>query len=437
MTTLLNNIVPNFEFLPEIAKRDLVEAWTRDGADIRNPPVVDLEANTWSYKNITDIVDFRIIHTMTDIKTIIYSYLIDFPNFKYNHQVYFQMYFGTYEISRWSLRYGDKFVLHFLPEYNDALRKMRAKELTRRCKKPIAEIKFVQQGDNYRFWTSSYRIRSEDLEAPITSYLTGNYEESEYRLVPKTRHGFDPLKFTLCNDSSSINGRGYSTLNMDANLLQNLLLSRTYYLVMKEPVLIMWNVYKAKLIEYGLPRDYADRISIQQIALLMNFGQILRPKYCTFKYRWELVVTHPRVCIPIELEAVSGPARKRRCCCGGCRPLTLHERALREISPSYYMSRYAMNPILVKGGVRMPKYVTKKDVPISDEQSWEDKPELWTGRVQFYRTWKYETTTGFIPEGKMNLKRYSESSRCIGKLTMNIKAPREFTSMIKILTGNY
>ena len=421
---LLNALVKNYDKLNCIAKDDMNHAW--EEAKFVGVPKIDLDGNRWTYNDVEGIVDWRMIFEWQDIKVTILSYLVGYAARPFDMKIFFYLSFGCFSIEPWRLKYDGGIVQAIFPAYENGLVRLKCEELvtTYGSKTPISKFDIEDprcaylHNDGYHFSSSMYDA--------VVNYCGGD-KDTYFRLVLQDEYAYDKDTEILC-------GGAYRRLiGLDSTL--NAPIGK-YYLVYQKPEPIPWNTYKDALIQRGLPKSYADRISQAQQDLLTNFGNILTPRFLTLG-RWELLygkdgehgVEAGDGTLEIKLEPLEmdEPARKRRC--GPLRQLHRHELALREISPSYYFPFPESIDLPKKKMVRAPKYVTRRDTPID----WGHCSPLWTGRAYFKRTWHYETTSGFVAEGKMShVDIINHRQWCTGKCGARVNHVRVPTQIKKI-----
>jgi hypothetical protein len=322
--------------------------------------------------------------------------------------------FDKLSISQYTLFYEETRVFHTLQPYLAGLQTLFASELQQKWKKPVYKLHFSHSG----FGTKFYGMGSHTLFTAIKNYIMGSTEETPMRIIKAEDYEFDKAKDTLVSGGTTYIIRYSEFDDMSPSMLATCqgLFGTEFYVMYQPKPPMMWEEYKAALVERGLPQSYADRISQTQRDQLVNFGRVLTPyiDYQDQKWTFKWMGCAPDRCklglLEIELEPIELglPARKKR---RGGLPLTQYQRALVEISPSFFCCRCDIVDCSEKNkSVRAPKYVTRKCGPF---KRWADNTLLWTGKAKYYRTWFYEimsTVNGtimYIPEGKMHQKSYA------------------------------
>jgi hypothetical protein len=413
---LLNALVKNYDKLNILAKDDMNHAW--EEAKFVGVPKIDLDGNRWTYNDVEGIVDWRMIFEWQDIKVTILSYLVEYGARPFDMKIFFGLSLGCFSIEPWVLMYDDRTAF---PAYKDDLVRLKCSELAKKfaSKIPILTLDIVDP--TVAYLGNHYGHRTEDeAKKAIKNYCGGDHQDTYFRLVPRDKYTCDEDTEILCQFEER------APIDLGSSLDTPL---GKYYLIYQKPNPIMWDKYKKGLIAKGLPKSYADRISQVQQNRLTNFGHMLKPHYSCMD-KWELLFGrldhYGKLELKLEPIELDQPARKRRC--GPLRQLHRHELALREISPSYYF-RFPEIIDLPKKSVRAPKWVTRRDTPI--EHGFLDV--LWTGRAYFKRTWYYETTSGFIAEGKMSQRRYNNRRQwCTGKCGARVNPVKVPTQIKKI-----
>jgi hypothetical protein len=405
-----------------------------------NPPTIDMESGTWTYHGIEDVLEWKTtLKTFGDaeryIKAVILSFIVECKEY-YSMRNFFDMTFDQLSISPYSLFYeGNIGYNNSLRPYLAGLQTLFARDLHQKWKNPVYKLNFSHSGFRTEFYGK------QTMFTTIQNYIRGSAEDTPMRIIRVEDYEFDEAKDTLVSGGVSHVTR-YSEFEDDVSPL----VGAEFYLMYEPRPPMMWEEYKAALIQRGLPQSYADRISQKQRDQLVNFGRILIPYSCSFSYEreWELrwkgcypdYVSFGSLEIKLEPLELSQPARKRRR--GPLGQLTQHQRALAEISPSYFCGECDIVDCSdQKKSVNSPKYVTRKDYPARRER---DHLFLWTGKVKYYRTWFYETkhrfcgTLGYIPEGKMHQKGYGHR-RVMPAREKKVMPAREPTCLKTIFTA--
>jgi hypothetical protein len=440
---ILTNLVPHLNDIPDVAKQALIETWDEDGFDIVNPPTIDMESGTWTYHDIEDVLEWKTtLKTFGDaeryIKAVILSFIVECKE-DYSMRKFFDVTFDQLSISPYSLLYeGDKiYYSHGFQTYRQGLQTLVASEFKQKWKKPVYKLRFSHSGFGTKFYGN------QTMFTAIKNYIMGSTEDTPMRIIKAEDYEFNEAKDTLGG------GITYITRYSDCDMPQSMqtvcrgLVGTEFYVIYQPKPPMMWEEYKAALVQRGLPQSYADRISQKQRDQLVNFGRILTP-CLSYDRKWEFEWKgcHPDHCylglLEIKLEPLelSQPARKRRR--GPLGQLCQHQRALAEIAPAYFCCEHDIVDCSdQKKSVRPPKYVTKKDSPA---RRWDDKTLLWTGKAKYYRTWFYEAkksccgTIRYIPEGKMCQMGYGHRRRLYGILHKVMPA-REPTCLKTIFTA--
>jgi hypothetical protein len=433
VNSLLNNLVPNINDIPDIARLSLLERWEEGGMDVVNPPTIDMEAGTWTFHEIEDVLDWKIIKTFGDveydIKAIILSFLMECKE-DYSMRNFFDMTFDQLSLSIGSLFYeGNRIYDDFQP-YHGGLKNIFANDLQQIWKMPVYKLEFLPNHFGTRFYGK------QTVQAAINNYITGSSEETPMYIIKAKDYAFDKAKDTL------VCGSVYHHMRHELEDIDNLgLLDTAFYLMYRPKPPVMWEEYKEVLLQRGLPQSYADRISQTQRDQLVNFGFFLTPKM-SYDQKWQLIwkcttdYCHLGI-LDLKLEPLelSLPPRKKR---RGEPQLTQQQRALAEIAPSYYLQRCTIVDCSEnKKSVNNPRYVTRKDTPA---RRWEGHQVLWTGKAKYHRTWFYETrrhgcgTITYIPEGKMNQKRYINRMAVCGCLKTKVMPARQPACLKTIFT---
>jgi hypothetical protein len=408
--------------------------------DVKSPPKIDMEAGTWTYHGVEDILDWKIIKTFGaaqhNIKVVILSFLVECTE-DYSMSNFFDISFNQLSISVWSLRYGETMIQKW-GHYHDGLTKLFSIDLEQKWKMPIYKLRILASHCATMFYGKQMVLTA------IKNYETGSNEETPMHIekVLGKDYEINKAKYTLVNS-----GTWHTYVRRDLDHTRRDLGHTEFYLVYQPKPPMMWAQYKAALVQRGLPQSYADRISQAQRDKLVNFGWVLTPTFF-FTNEWRLEwreggneYTRIIGILNLKLEPIelSLPARKKRR--GGLQQIepTAQDKALAEIAPSYYLKiADCQNSLyLAKKSVKCPKFLTRKDTPVV---KWGSQSMLWTGKAKFHRTWLYEAkqhccgNIQYIPEGKMRQTRYGNNIKLI-YANNKVMPARQPTSLKTIFTA--
>lgn len=385
---LLGNLIPNFFEINVVARDEIIRVWEAYNFCVHDLPMINVEENTWSFKQYSDILNFPFDK---HLQVLIVSFLMK-PRFEYyGMDSFVELSFGMFSRGLKFGLYGEHGDYMF-PSWREDLRKLDAQECMIKYKPPIIEI------DIYPRYIRYYgQMNTDELEKAITNHFMGTKKDTYFRLIPRSEYTINK-SHTLTYGSMHAN---YLNLDSDWNLGNR----QKYYLIYVIPPPIMWSDYAQRLMQQGLPKDYVDRISQRQKDQLCNFGHVLSP-ICnsdTWGLSWDY--SGP---IPLELEPKKQSRKRKRS--------ELMDLSLVEISPSFFMSESEIENI-PGNTIRGPKWLTRKDMPIHRyDDAGARYYRTWTGRSKYYRTWHYEATftdgrTIYIPQGKISQKRYINCKR--------------------------